>query len=117
MTDLFEHAAARAARDASMAHVDGAALPEWKILMEQLVETVAGRMKRFTSDDVFDLLDTYPGAPTTHDLRAFGPIMMRAAKNGICRKADCAAVPSRRVSLHASPRTVWESLICREKAA
>lgn len=113
--DLFDHAArlaeSKAARDKAMADAEGGALPEWSILMGELVEQVARTMPRFTADDVFDLLAERPGAPTTHDSRAFGPVMMRAAKKGLCKQADCRPVKSRRKTLHASPITVWDSLI------
>lgn len=123
--DLFDHApnprkrrpnkrerSAREARDDGMQTVDENADEEWRRVMSELVVKVAKQRRTFTSDDVFDLLDALPRKPVTHDLRAFGPVMMRAIKDGVCRKADRASIPSRRASLHASPRTVWESLIC-----
>lgn len=103
---------ARAARDEGMSRVEAGASIGWTDLMYELVVEVAKARPRFTSDDVFDLAELR-GTSTTHDLRAFGPVMMRAARDGVCQKADCAAIPSRRASLHASPRAVWESLICR----
>lgn len=113
--NLFDHAARRAeaekAKADGMAQAEGNAVPEWSILMLELVEQVARTMPRFTADDVFDLFAERPGAPTTHDSRAFGPVMMRAAKKGICRQADCRPVKSRRKSLHSSLITVWDSLI------
>jgi hypothetical protein len=93
-----------------MSRADASGNPDWKVFMYSLIEEVAKTRKMFTSDDVFDLAEKRKG-PDTHELRAFGPLMMRAAKSRICRKANVAAVPSRRSSLHASPRTVWESLI------
>lgn len=114
MTDLFEHAArlaeARAAKVEGMATADAHADVEWSMLMDDLVVRVAREKAVFTADDVFDVYEQYPGAPTTHDARAFGPVMLRAARNGVCRKTDRVA-PSRRKSLHASPRAIWESLI------
>ena len=114
MPDLFEHAAqkaeAKAAKAAGMEQAAGGALPEWSILMLELVRLTCLEQPRLTSDDVFDRYDAYPGAPTTHDARAFGPVMVTAAKLGMCRKTD-RVVPSRRKSLHASPRAIWESLI------
>lgn len=113
--DLFSHAArleaSKRARDAGMEQVDDHANDEWSALMDRLVIEVATKLRTFTSDDVFDLFDEVPDAPVTHDLRAFGPVMMRAAKAGVCRKAETAPRPSRRKSLHASPRAVWTSLI------
>jgi hypothetical protein len=110
-SDLFSYAEARAARDAGMAQVAANATPGFADVMYELVRKVAQHKPTFTSDDVFDLYEERKDAPTTHDLRAFGPVMMRAARNKICSKANVAPVSSRRPSLHASPRTVWTSLI------
>ena len=99
------------AKDEAMARVDAAASDTWKVYMREAVRQTCLRMNRFTSDDVFDRVDADPNALVTHELRAFGPVMLRAAHLGWCRKADVAPVPSRRESLHYSPRAVWESLI------
>lgn len=111
--DLFapRKSAADQAKREGMERVDRHADEDWKELMFALVERVARMMPRFTSDDVFDLYAATGATVTTHDRRAFGPVMLRAAKAGFCRKAQCAPVNSRRASLHASPRSVWDSLI------
>jgi hypothetical protein len=83
----------------------------WRATMEALVEAVARRKPFFTSDDVFEAFVLSGSTARTRDRRAFRPIMMRAAKAGICRKAALPPVNSRRASLHASPRGVWESLV------
>ena len=115
MADLFEHAkqaeAARAAKADGMSRAEGGAPVEWSDYMLMQVRLTALELPRFTADDVFDRVDADPGAPSTHDLRAFGPVMMRAAKLGYCCKMDVAPVASRRKSLHASPRAVWRSLL------
>lgn len=111
--DLFDFARrreARRARDEGMSCVEAGASIGWGDLMYELVLEVARSKVRFTSDDVFDLADKR-GTSATHDLRAFGPVMMRAARERVCAKANIAPIPSRRVSLHASPRAVWDSLI------
>ena len=53
----------------------------------------------------------YTGKEKTHDLRALGPLMRRAAKLGWCELADLPPRNSTRRSLHASPREMWKSLI------
>jgi hypothetical protein len=102
---------AKEAKRLGMETVERAADPDWRGTMLDLVVRVARSRPRFTSDDVFDLYEGTGSTSTTHDLRAFGPVMMRAAKLGVCRKAECAPINSRRASLHASPRAVWDSLI------
>lgn len=103
--DLF---AARAAKAEAMARVEEHADTSWKAAARQAVLNAARELPRFTSDDVMDRIG---GEVSTHELRALGPVMLAAAKCGWIAKVDCAAVPSRRTSLHASPRTVWRSLI------
>ena len=116
MTDQpqFDFEAARSAKQQAMAQVEENADEAWKRIMYGLVVMVARRRQRFTSDDVFEAYYATHQTAQTHEPRAFGPVMMRAAKNGVCRKADCASVNSRRASLHASPRAVWDSLILEE---
>jgi hypothetical protein len=108
--DLFSEAVA--AKLAGMQRSEAGADQAWSDLMLRLVKQVCLTQLRFTSDDVFDLFDASGSTLHTHDSRAFGPVMMHAAKAGWCRKVNVAPVPSRRKSLHASPRAVWESLIC-----
>lgn len=106
---------AREANDAkkeAMARVEAHASAAWSSLMLDLVFETCVSREQFTADDVIDRYDALPGnKPATHEPRAFGPVMMRAAKLGWCCKANVAPLPSRRRSLHASPRAVWGSLI------
>lgn len=113
--DLFDHAAAQAAKRSSMKQVEENATPEWNVLMLELARLTCLEQLVFTSDDVFDRLDAYPNPPKTHDLRAFGPVMTKAAKLGYCVKENVAPVPSRRESLHSSPRSVWRSQIYQQQ--
>jgi hypothetical protein len=114
--DLFDDEArlseAKGAKEASMEQVEDHANPAWLNLMVEQVRIVCTKHRRFTVDDVMDRYDAIVGEkPTTHELRAMGPVMLRAAKAGYCLKANVMAVPSRRRKLHASPRAVWDSLI------
>jgi hypothetical protein len=109
MMDLFT---AAQARDEAIARAAVNAALGWNDLMFVLVERTARQLVSFTSDDVFDLYDAMQNRPETHDYRAFGGVMVRAAKAGFCRKTDRVS-PSRRVSLHASPRAIWISLLAR----
>ena len=106
-----------AAKQAAMAQVEENADEEWRRCMLLAVKYAAERHRQFTSDDVFDAFHELGFTAETHEPRALGPVMIEAAKNGWCRKANCAPWPSRRMSLHASPRAVWDSLIYREAAA
>lgn len=116
MIDLFDHAARRQeaeeAKRKGMAQSEQNADLDWSAYMLKAVRLTCLEQPDFTSDDVFDRQEADPHAPTTHDSRAFGPIMIRAAKLGYCEHTD-RVLPSRRKSLHASPRAIWKSLIYR----
>jgi hypothetical protein len=114
VSDDVRRAEANAAKKAGMEQVAENASEEWARLMLELTRVTCLERRRFTADDVMDRYDALPDdKPVTHELRALGPVMMNAAKLGFCRKANVAPLPSRRRSLHASPRAVWDSLICR----
>lgn len=108
MIDLFAHAEARDAKISGMAQAEANADDAWSKLMLQLVYTVCKEQLLFTSDDVFDHYEAIPNPPKTHDARAFGTVMQKAAKNGWCEKTNTTR-ESRRKSLHASPRAIWRS--------
>lgn len=105
------------AKAEGMGRAEASANAEWLAYMREAVRQTCLTMSRFTSDDVFDRVDADPHAPTTHELRAFGPVVLGAAAAGWCQKANVAPVPSRRESLHSSPRSVWESLLVQANAA
>jgi hypothetical protein len=104
---------AEKAKRSGMQQVEENANELWIEFMVDLVWDVCRERKQFTSDDVYDLYYAVPEdkRPETHEHRAMGPVMNRAAREGLCEKANLPAIPSRRASLHASPRTVWNSLI------
>lgn len=97
-------------RNEAMDRVERNASEAWKILMATLVKQVATTKQHFTSDDVFAKYDELVDPPKTHEPRAFGPVMMRAARDGLCRKTpnfDTTVRPS----MHAQPIRIWESLV------
>lgn len=111
MTDLFTHAAAQAAKTEAMARSATNADQDWAATMFALVEQVCRAHHEFTADAVFALYDALPHKPRTHDTRAFGPVMKRAAKAGLC--VDTGRVlKSSRASNHRRPVAVWKSLVC-----
>ena len=105
---------AERAKKAAMDQVEANANELWIEYMLDLVWDVCKVRLYFTTDDVYDLYYAVPEGkrPQTHEHRAMGPVMARAARERLCEKANVPAVPSRRRSLHASPITVWHSLIC-----
>ena len=94
-----------------MALVEACANPEWVREMTRCLIAIARVMHFFTADDVFRLAGDAGMVATTRDRRAFGPIMLRAARDRVCCKANRLPVNSERKSLHSSPIQVWQSLI------
>jgi len=109
MSDLFEHAAATAAKKEGMARVEQNSDERWKATMLEMVRLTCVEQLYFTSDDISERFEALPAPrPVTHDKRAFGPVMTAAAKNGWCEKTNTVRESSR-TKLHASPRAIWRS--------
>ena len=104
--NLFDHDEARAQRDQAIALADTGAEMDWKTTALEAVRQVCIKHPTFTSDTVWRLL------PTTKENRAFGPVMMRAAKLGYCTALQ-EWVPSARPQVHMNQIRVWRSLMWR----
>jgi len=115
MDILAEHeaACAESARDEAIAQVEANADREWKTAALNAVRWLAANRVEFTSDDVWRLLP-HQSAATTHEPRALGAVMRKAARDGLVRKTD-RVVNSTRVECHARPVAVWQSLIWKEE--
>jgi hypothetical protein len=111
--NLFDLDGAKEAKREGMERAALGADETWKLAMEAAVIATAQKMQRFTTDDVFiTFYRDNPTSPTTKDARALGPIMLAAARAGVCRKADDTPWrPTQRRSRHAAPLQVWRSLI------
>jgi len=109
--DLFDVAAAKAAKKEGMDRVARGANPAWTRAMIEYVNAVCRTHQRFTTDDVWLHARAMGMKETTRDNRAMGPVMSHCAKAGMCRKALVPEVPSQRKLLHSTPIQVWDSLI------
>ena len=94
--------AKRAAQETVASHADG----EWKTVALDAVKQVAQRKSELTTDDVLEILRAQPVA--THEYRALGPVMTRAAAAGYIRATD-RFFASASVSRHRAPKRVWAS--------
>lgn len=92
------------ARADALAAVDAHADPDWKALALAAVRRVCELREDFHVDDIWTLTDL----PSTREDRALGPIMLKAARLGYCRKTDRVR-PSARSNGAGKP--VWISLI------
>jgi hypothetical protein len=111
--NLLDYIEAAKARDEAIHRVDEHAAPDWKVAAYEAVVQTATELQQFTADDVFDRLNT---EATTHDRRALGPVVIRAARARLIEKANVAPRLSSRRSRHCAPMTVWNSRICGETA-
>lgn len=99
-------------KNKALAQVEKNANADWKEYAFARVRMVAERLEELTSDDIEDELCSFlvPFRPVTHEKRALGPVMIRAAKAGLIFATD-RVKPSRRSKLHNSPRRIWRSRI------
>jgi hypothetical protein len=96
---------ARAEAAIAIERVEQAADRDWLDIAYEAVERTCREMPTFISDDVW-----LRNLPTTREDRALGPVLKRAAKDGLCRRTDRVR-PS--VRSHGSGKPVWESLVFR----
>ncbi|MGY3615706.1 hypothetical protein [Bradyrhizobium sp. USDA 10063] len=109
MTDLSDqYTEAKDAKTAAMDQAESHANAAWLDLMLELTRVVCLTHEYFTVDDVVDLYRHVEDAPVTHEPRALGPVMLRAAKAGYCKKTNTTEARSN----HNRPLAVWRSLIC-----
>jgi hypothetical protein len=103
----FDFEAARDARDEAVTRVGANADQAWAARALQAVGFLAMTQPTFTSDDVWAML---ADSVTTHEPRALGFVLKRAASLGYCEATD-AWVQSARPDCHARPIRVWRSLL------
>lgn len=92
------------ARDIAIARADEHAAPDWKTAARAAVRWCASHHATFTTDEVLARLDA-TGAPRTHNPSALGPVMLRAARDGLIAKTGDMR-PSRLARRHRD-LTVW----------
>ena len=106
---LFDPVASVRAKKNGMSRAEAHADPQWKLDMIEAIRTVASRHKFLTSDEVWqELSNSY--VSSTHDPRAMGSIMKKAASLGLIVQTE-QYLPSKRVVAHARPIRVWRSLV------
>lgn len=105
--DLLDLVAAMQARDEAVTRVASNADAEWVDHALHVIWCLAVQMDEVTTDDVWDHIGhDY----TTHEPRALGAVMKKAAGLGYVQATDRYR-PSARPACHARPVRVWASLI------
>ena len=97
--------------------VESGASEDWQEDALKCVKLVCTRQRTFVADDVWQLMNRLYPETTTRDLRAMGPIMLRAVRLGWCertnemRRSEGEYRPGNRGTCHAHLRPVWRSKI------
>ena len=105
--DVATIAGLAAKRDA-MDRVEEHADEDWKQAAARAVWNAALVLPTLTTNDVHIRID--PNV-VTHELRALGPVIRNAVRDGWIEKAQILPIICNRPSRHAAPLTVWKSLI------
>lgn len=113
--DIFNAEASKNSRDEAMGRADEHANAEWKENMRVCILDTASCKQIVTSDDISFLAQERKQWNGTHELRALGPLMKTAERNGWIRNTG-RTVPSVRKNVNRNYITVWESLIFKGAA-
>ena len=99
---------AQQAKKEAITRVGDNANSEWKIRVEKVICELAVMHHEFTTDDVWALLSDYQ--ESTHERRALGSMMTKAARDGVIVATE-RYVPSTRRESHANPKRVWRGCL------
>lgn len=103
--EILDPEEARRRRDLAIKLVDRGADPEWKAAALWTVFHLCLTRPTFTPDDVWAV-----GLGKPREPRALGPVMLRASREGWCRKTG-RVVESQIPTQHRNIIAEWESLI------
>jgi hypothetical protein len=104
---------AKISKAMSMDQVEAAANEAWKALILDIVWDIACEIEFLTTDDVCIRYRSLPedSRPGTHEWRALGPQMTKAAKLGFIVKTPNFRPSTDGARRHAAPLQIWRSLI------
>lgn len=108
-------ATAQAAKQEAVGRVAMHANPEWVQMAFQGVETLARIHAEFTTDNLWQFMETLGRGVSTHEPRALGPVMIAAQKRHWIAPTG-RYEQSRRPACHLRPIAIWKSLIYRRDA-
>ena len=95
-----------------MERADQNADSRWRHIFDGCVLAAARKKPEITSDDVLAEIEALPDPPSTHNLAAIGPAMIRGARMGILKHTD-KLQRSKRPEKHGNFGRVWLSLYFR----
>lgn len=91
-----------------MQRADDNAEARWKHIFDACVLAAARKKPEITSDDVLAEIEALPDPPSTHNLAAIGPAMIRAAAMGVLTRTD-RVKRSERPMKHGNRQNIWLS--------
>lgn len=107
--DLFDHIeTGKIAKERSLIRVERHADEKWKEVVMGMIKIAALKHFHITTDHVWSHLEHHK--EKTHEPRALGALMRRAAVEGMIKPTNI-HIPSERLACHSRPIRVWESLI------
>lgn len=99
---------AKAVTDEAVERAGAHADADWMVAAYEAVTRCAHLRPLFTTDHVHEKLNGEPAR--THERRAMGAVMRRAAAAGLIEATD-QYWPSIRAEAHRNPKRVWRSLV------
>lgn len=105
---LFDPIASREAKNGAMARVEENADEEFRRRALEAVQVMARTRSEFTTDDAVEYLAKVYPEVSTHEPRAWGPIMRAAAREGWIVNT-LQVRQSNMVSNHRRPKAIWRS--------
>lgn len=100
--------------DAAIDQVREHANQNWFRTAVMAGEDIAFNNDTFTTDDIWDVMDSDHKELSTHDPRAMGAVMRVLKGMGVCRTTTL-FMQSRRPSRHGAPIRVWSSRTGRDR--
>lgn len=96
-------------RDVALEKVEQSAGEDWNERAYEVVHAVASEMEFFQADDIHARA-WEDDLPPAREPRAWGPVMLKAIKAGICQPTG-EWVQTKRASRHAAPTRRYRSVI------
>lgn len=93
-----------------MRQADENADSRWRHIFDASVLAAARKKPEIVSDDVLTEIESLPNPPSTHNLAAIGPCMVRASEMGILVRTD-RLQRSKRPEKHGNLTRIWSSKV------
>jgi hypothetical protein len=112
---FFDAVAGEAGKREGMERAEASANAEFKATMIEIGVQLARTLRRYTTDEMYEIYYAMDHPPPTHEHRVMGPIMSHLAKHHVIIQSTMWK-ESRRPSQHRRPLRVWTSLIYNPSA-